>query len=94
MRRIVIVLAASALVLGLFVIGPSVVMGTGGGKDCSPGYFKNHTEEWFGYDCCEPLGLTDEECLEELKAKGPGSEIRRRAAAAALNACTGCKERD
>lgn len=51
-------------------------------NDCSPGFWKNHTELWFGLAC-------DAECdvwLEQLQAKGPGSSFTRLSRASYLNA--------
>ena len=53
-----------------------------GGDDCSPGYWKNHTEEWFGIYC---VGTDCDDLLADLDARGRGSGDVRDAAAAFLN---------
>lgn len=50
--------------------------------DCSPGYWKNHTEVWWGLAC---TGSGCDELLTGLTAKGPGSDAYRDAAASYLN---------
>jgi len=52
-------------------------------NDCSPGFWKNHTELWFTYAC---EGATCDAWLEELKARGSGSSFTRLSRAAYLNA--------
>ncbi len=52
-----------------------------GGDECSPGYWKNHTEVWVGIYCA---GMDCVDLLEDLNTKGGGGE--RHAAAAFLNA--------
>lgn len=57
--------------------------------DCSPGFYKNHTEVWFDV-CCSTGTDTDGECdmlLDALKDKGPGSGNIRAWAADRLNQC-------
>jgi hypothetical protein len=61
-------------------------------EECSPGFFKNHPEFWFGLGCGDAAGLTDQQLLTMLEAKGPGSGAVRDAAATILNDCTGCTE--
>ena len=58
---------------------------------CSPGFWKNHTELWFGV-CC--TGGDCDAILAELNAKGPGSDARRQNAADFLEDCLGqpCNE--
>ena len=59
------------------------------GVDCSPGYWKNHTEVWFDI-CCVDAGLPGIGCdliLINLRARGPGSNILRSGAAEILNNC-------
>lgn len=56
------------------------------GEPCSPGYWKNHTEVWFGV-CCE--GAVCEGILADLQARGHGSSAIRQAAADFLEACLG-----
>jgi hypothetical protein len=53
--------------------------------DCSPGFWKNHTEVWFGEGCG---GLIDDaELLLMLNARGPGSRDVREEAQSYLNNC-------
>ena len=52
-------------------------------NDCSPGFWKNHTELWQYPYCGGPTGCF-EDLMEALTFKGPG-EIRHQAAAT-LNA--------
>lgn len=52
-------------------------------NDCSPGFWKNHTEMWFGLAC---TGATCDAWLGELEAKGPGSSFTRLGRASYLNA--------
>ncbi len=53
------------------------------GEPCSPGYWKNHPEEWAG-GCGAPCGST-EDVLAALSARGPGSSTIRAGAAACLD---------
>ncbi|MDH3200774.1 MAG: hypothetical protein OEM15_07770 [Myxococcales bacterium] len=67
-----------------------------GGEPCSPGYWKNHPEEWVGI-CCDTTEPYDTDCDGidgALRAKGPGSSAIRAAAAAFLEMCVGqpCNE--
>ena len=50
------------------------------GADCSPGFWKNHTELW-------PIDYSDA-LMADLKARGHGSGEIRHAAAALLNAAS------
>jgi hypothetical protein len=61
------------------------------GVACSPGFWKNHTELWFGI-CC--TGAQCDSLLADLKSRGPGSDVRRQSAADFLEACLGrpCNE--
>lgn len=52
-------------------------------NNCSPGFWKTHTEIWFGTDAC---GASCDLVLAELVSRGPGSDERRHNAAATLNA--------
>jgi len=52
-------------------------------NDCSPGFWKNHTDLWFGYACTSG---TCDTWLAELEAKGPGSSVYRHTRAGYLNA--------
>ena len=59
---------------------------------CSPGYFKNHQSAWVG-TCCDNEGQRScSELLSALTCKGADATCGRSAAAAYLNACTGCTE--
>ena len=64
--------------------------------DCSPGFFKNHTDFWFGIYCddstseCQDL-LTAVSCTGKNQAACGGSAARA-AAAATLNERSGCTE--
>ena len=59
---------------------------------CSPGFFKNHLDFWQGLGCGGET--TDAELLEALECRGSDASCGRSAAAAILNACTGCTESD
>ena len=50
-------------------------------NDCSPGFWKNHTELWVGMAC---TGVVCDDLLADLKFKGPGAV--RHEAASLLNA--------
>ncbi|HEY0680867.1 MAG TPA: hypothetical protein VGD45_00910 [Steroidobacter sp.] len=52
-------------------------------NDCSPGFWKTHTEIWFGTDAC---GAACDDLLSDLASRGPGSDAQRHDAAATLNA--------
>lgn len=56
------------------------------GEACSPGYWKNHTEVWYGV-CADDAGSA--KLLADLQARGPGSSSIRQAAADFLEACLG-----
>src|SRR5262245_31886572 len=61
------------------------------GKDCSPGFYKNHIEYWWGIYCDIGSG----ECanlLTSLICKGSDASCGRSTAAAFLNSQSGCKE--
>ena len=68
--------------------------GTGTGTPCSHGFFKNHTEFWFGWPCQEECdGLSDAALLSDLRLKGGGqNKLNREFARDCLNLCTGCME--
>jgi hypothetical protein len=51
-------------------------------NDCSPGFWKNHQELWIPAACGSLCGAV----LADLTSQGPGSDVRRHDAAAALNA--------
>jgi len=64
--------------------------------DCSPGYYKNHVEEWCSTNPDYPGSDLSRNCasgaecgalLEQLRARGPGSEAIRRAAKGVLDTC-------
>ena len=52
-------------------------------NDCSPGFWKNHTELWSTIYCGSEECVAD--VLEELTSKGPGSDARRHDQASDLN---------
>jgi hypothetical protein len=59
--------------------------------DCSPGFYKNHIDFWWGVYCDIGSG----ECstlLTALICKGSDASCGRSTAAAFLNAQSGCKE--
>lgn len=63
------------------------------GTGCSPGFYKNHLTFWVG-TCCDDT-TTDPSCAEILTAltcRGSDASCGRSAAAAFLDACTGCSE--
>ena len=53
--------------------------------DCSPGYWKNHTEVWFDDVCCS--GEMCDLLLDNLSARGRGGAALRAAAQGVLNEC-------
>ena len=57
------------------------------GDACSPGFWKNHQELWVG-ECCEE-GEQCDTILANLRAKGPGGNVFRSAAADFLEECLG-----
>jgi hypothetical protein len=59
------------------------------GTPCSPGYWKNHLDQFNLY--CDAAGDCDD-LLEALTCKGSDSSCGRSAAAAALNEVSGCVE--
>jgi hypothetical protein len=74
-----------------FVLSSSTTMA--GGTGCSPGFYKNHLTVWVGI-CCDDTS-TDPSCaelLEDLTCRGSDASCGRSAAAAFLDACTGCSE--
>jgi hypothetical protein len=105
MGRILAIVAACALSLTLFSMGPVAVLaqdgsgsgsgtgtgtGSGSGTGCSHGYYKTHTDEWFGLGCGSYCGgRSDLDLFGALFARGPGSEAIREASRECLNACTG-----
>jgi len=61
------------------------------GTPCSPGYWKNHLTV-FNATCVQVTGWTCPELLTALTCKGSDATCKRSAAAAALNAISGCTE--
>lgn len=62
------------------------------GLDCSPGFYKNHIEYWWGIYCDVGSG----ECANLLTAlicKGSDASCGRSTAAAFLNSQSGCTEK-
>ena len=75
----------------------------GGGTtaDCSPGYYKNHPEQWCSSNPDFPGGNLSRNCasgaacgalITQLQARGPGSEAIRNAAKGVLDTCFGTNE--
>jgi len=63
------------------------------GTPCSPGWYKNHVSEWYPGACCGNEGQRScEELLTAVSCTGRDSTCGRSAAAAYLNACSGCTE--
>lgn len=62
------------------------------GTGCSPGFYKNHTDIWVGICCDSTSDPTCGELLDALTCKGSDASCGRSAAAAILDACTGCSE--
>ena len=65
---------------------------TPGGQPCSPGYWKNHQEEWVGIFCTNATSPSCATLLTALTCKGSDASCGRSAAAAYLNSLTGCTE--
>ncbi len=87
-RIILPAMAAIALAAGAFALPPEEPPPPEPPKeinDCSPGFWKNHTEYWDGGIFCADDACVDF-VLAQLKAKGPGSGDIRQGAADALNA--------
>src|SRR5262245_2785040 len=67
------------------------------GKDCSPGFWKNH-EDAFNQFCEEAAAIPGnafsscDDLRAALNCKGSNADCKRSAAAAALNQVSGCKE--
>lgn len=61
----------------------------GGELGCSPGYYKNHPEDWVGI-CCQ--GDLCTQLMDALTCRGSDASCGRSAAAAFLDSCTGCTE--
>jgi hypothetical protein len=86
MNKIFKLLIISAI---FFLVAAPTIPPPPGELDCSPGFYKNHTELWW-HDSATPCCETQEGCelLESmLKARGPGSGAVRAFAAGELNAC-------
>ena len=56
------------------------------GSECSPGYFKNHTNVWFG-TCCDDSTAQCDDLLVALRARGSTGAALRGTAQDELNAC-------
>lgn len=67
---------------------PPCTTGTG----CSPGFYKNHPETWVGICCGNAGQRTCADLTTALTCKGSDASCGRSAAAAYLDACTGCSE--
>ena len=61
-------------------------------EGCSPGFYKNTQEIWVGICCSETSDPTCAELLTALTCRGSDASCGRSAAAAFLDACTGCTE--
>jgi hypothetical protein len=61
------------------------------GTPCSPGYWKNHKAAFDQY-CGQVPGWTCDQLWTALTCRGSDASCRRQAAAAALNAVSGCTE--
>ena len=61
------------------------------GTPCSPGYWKNHRAQ-FNTWCGQVPGWTCDQLWTALNCRGSDASCRRGAAAAALNAVSGCTE--
>lgn len=62
------------------------------GTGCSPGFYKNHLDFWVGSCCTDVSDPTCAELNTALTCKGSDASCGRSAAAAFLDACTGCSE--
>jgi hypothetical protein len=60
--------------------------------DCSPGFYKNHLSFWVDVFCTEATDPSCSELLAQLTCKGSDADCGRSAAAAFLNAASGCTE--
>jgi len=61
------------------------------GKPCSPGYWKNHLDD-FNAVCGQVSGWTCDELYTAITCRGSNASCRRSEAAEALNAVSGCTE--
>jgi hypothetical protein len=61
------------------------------GEGCSPGFWKNHPDE-FNTWCGQVSGWTCDELWTAINCKGNNATCRRSEAADALNAVSGCTE--
>lgn len=61
------------------------------GTPCSPGFWKNHESE-FNFWCSQVPGWTCADLWTAINCKGSDASCKRSAAAAALNAVSGCTE--
>lgn len=61
-------------------------------EGCSPGFYKNHEDVWVGICCTDASDPTCGEIRTALNCKGSDASCGRSAAAAFLDACTGCTE--
>ena len=62
------------------------------GTPCSPGYWKNHQDQWVGIYCTTSSTPSCLSLLTALTCKGSDASCGRSAAAAFLNNLTGCTE--
>jgi len=73
-KLLIAVVLVFVLILALQVVSWACVPT---GATCSPGFWKNHVELW-------PVQY-DQELMDDLMARGPGSDVLRDAAAEYLN---------
>ena len=62
------------------------------GTPCSPGFYKNHVDFWYGIYCNNVSAPTCTALLDALTCKGADATCGRSTAAAYLNAQSGCTE--
>ena len=102
LRRTVVSLLATALILPIVGLSPAAAVNIGN-EGCTPGYWKNHTEDWQEYTTSSKLkfnfvlgefaaDIGDTTFLQALRFKGGSSDLDaarlllHHAAAAFLNA--------
>lgn len=62
------------------------------GAECSPGYWKNHPEEWVGICCDDGSNPSCSTLQSSLEAKGGSGAPLREGASEYLDACFGSAE--
>jgi hypothetical protein len=95
---------ATALSIGLMAVAgpasaqtcdpkdPKCVPPPKGGTPCSPGFYKQHIDFWWNVYCNDVSTPTCSQLLTALTCKGADATCGRSAAAAYLNAQSGCTE--